>query len=35
LLAPTGPVVVGPGAGLLASLKSTLSQIKSPKNLVE
>ena len=35
LLAPTGPVVVGPGAGLLASLKSTLAQIKSPKNLVE
>ena len=35
LLAPTGPVVVGPGAGLLASLKSTLSQIKSPNNRVE
>ena len=35
LLAPTGPVVVGPGAGLLASLNSTLAQIKSPKNLVE
>tara|TARA_Y100001972_G_scaffold38402_1_gene47191 strand:+ start:3316 stop:4440 length:1125 start_codon:yes stop_codon:yes gene_type:complete len=35
LLAPTGPVVVGPGAGILASLKSTLSQIKSPNNKVE
>jgi len=32
LLAPTGPVVVGPGAGLLASIKSTLSTIKSPQN---
>ena len=32
LLAPTGPVVVGPGAGLLASLKSSLSTIKSPQN---
>ena len=32
LLAPTGPVVVGPGAGLLASVKSTLSTIKSPQN---
>ena len=32
LLAPTGPVVVGPGAGLLASLKSTLGTIKSPQN---
>jgi len=35
LLAPTGPVVVGPGAGLLASLKSSLSTIKSPNNTVE
>ena len=35
LLAPTGPVVVGPGAGLLASLKSSLSTIKSPNNKVE
>ena len=32
LLAPTGPVVVGPGAGLLASLKSSLGTIKSPQN---
>ena len=32
LLAPTGPVVVGPGAGLLASVKSTLGTIKSPQN---
>ena len=32
LLAPTGPVVVGPGAGLLESVKSTLSTIKSPQN---
>jgi len=35
LLAPTGPVVVGPGAGLLANIKSTLSKIKSPNNKVE
>ncbi len=35
LLAPTGPVVVGPGAALLANIKSTLSQIKSPNNKVE
>ena len=35
LLAPTGPVVVGPGAGILASLKSTLGTIKSPSNKVK
>jgi hypothetical protein len=35
LLAPTGPVIVGPGAPILASLKSTLAQIKSPNNVVE